>query len=231
MKLLSPGSTNAKLAKNKINSYILYLSPFTGNSMGINVCPMASPECSLVCLNTAGRGVFSNVQKSRIAKTEFMLKDRISFYKKLSNELIAIDRKGEKTSIRLNGTSDLDHLSMLRTFANYDFTQATNLIFYDYTKVPSRLKKYKGSKYHLTFSLSEINFSDAVNALSDGYNVAAVFHESLPIEFMGHKVINGDLNDQRFDDPKNVVVGLKAKGKARTGEFKFVVSSAKLQVN
>ena len=79
--LLSSGKTNAKMKKNEIDfSYILYMSPYTQNSKGINVCPKASAGCAEACLYSAGMGRFSNVKKARINKTEFWIKDKKAFY-------------------------------------------------------------------------------------------------------------------------------------------------------
>ena len=46
--------------------------------------------------------------------------------------------------------------------------------------------------------------------LGKGINVAAVF-TSLPKTYKGFKVINADLDDLRFTDPKGVICGLKYK--------------------
>jgi hypothetical protein len=54
--------------------------------------------------------------------------------------------------------------------------------------------------------------------------MAVVFHgKELPITFMNRKVIDGDLHDARIDDPKGVIVGLRAKGPARKDVSGFVV--------
>ena len=57
------------------------------------------------------------------------------------------------------------------------------------------------------------------------YNgIAVVFRTSkLPLTFNGVRVIDGDKYDMRFKDPKNVIVGLKAKGKAKHDCSGFVV--------
>jgi len=55
-------------------------------------------------------------------------------------------------------------------------------------------------------------------------NVAAVFHK-VPETYLGRPVINGDETDLRFLDPKGVIVGLKAKGKAKKDTTGFVVSA------
>jgi hypothetical protein len=53
-------------------------------------------------------------------------------------------------------------------------------------------------------------------------NVAVVF-DRLPETFLGRKVIDGTLTDLRFLDEQGVVVGLEAKGKAKTDQSGFVV--------
>jgi hypothetical protein len=101
-----------------------------------------------------------------------------------------------------------------------------NVQFYDYTKIPVS-RRNPASNYHLTFSLSESNDADALDALDAGYNVAAVFDiksrgGNLPESFMGREVINADDSDVRFYDPSGVIVGLKAKGAARGDTSGFV---------
>ena len=46
----------------------------------------------------------------------------------------------------------------------------------------------------------------------------------LPVEFEGRPVINGDDHDARFIEDKNIIVGLKAKGKARQDKTGFVIA-------
>ena len=45
----------------------------------------------------------------------------------------------------------------------------------------------------------------------------------MPIYYKGREVINGDESDIRLMDKPNVVVGLKAKGKARQDMSGFVI--------
>jgi hypothetical protein len=52
--------------------------------------------------------------------------------------------------------------------------------------------------------------------------IATVFR-IMPSEFLGRQVINGDDHDARFIEDKNLVIGLKAKGKARQDKTGFVV--------
>lgn len=231
--LLSKGSTNAKTAKNEIETFILYLAP--SDTIGThNVCPFASEGCRKSCLYSAGRGAFSNVQQSRINKTKFWAYDRKNFYIQLTDEILRIHDKAtdlmngnfKQIAIRLNGTSDIDHLSLIFKYTGINFLDDAykNLLFYDYTKNPNHIRKYAGTRYKLTFSLSEINQSEAIQVLLDGGNVAAVFSGELPQSYKGFKVINGDASDLRYFDPENVIIGLKAKGQAKKDRSGFVIT-------
>ena len=231
--LLSEGSTNAKTAKNSLKSFILYLSPYNQNSKSINICPNASSGCVKACLFTAGRGVFNSVQKSRIERTEFYLNERTAFVNKLLNELMRLNKKaeklGEKFAIRLNGTSDLDFIAIIKNRTNVDVLQdMPNLVFYDYTKTLGKVRKYANTNYVLTFSRSETNHSECVEALQLGANVAAVFAAGLPSTYMGAAVVDGDASDIVMLENKGVILGLTAKGKAKKDDSGFVVNSNSL---
>lgn len=226
--LLSPGATNSKTIKNDLETFILYMAP-SNQVEGLNLCPFASEGCKKACLYSAGRGRFSNVQASRMNKSKFWGYDRENFYFQLANELLKIHdkamNKGIKIAIRLNGTSDIDHLDLMQRYSGIDFLDHfyNNLYFYDYTKNFNTIRKYKGTKYKLTFSLSETNLPDAGNVLLSGGNLAVVFRNELPETWNGYKVINGDETDLRYFDPENVVIGLKAKGLAKKDSSGFVI--------
>lgn len=229
--LLSDGKTNAKTKKNAIKTYILYLAP--SKLSGINVCPYASNGCILGCLNTAGHGQFNSVQLARLNKTLIFKENRPKFYIQLCEELLKIHNTAIKNNIdiaiRLNGTSDIDHLNELIRHTGINFLDSfySNLKFYDYTKNMNIVKKYFNTNYKITFSRSEINDELVHEVLQMGGNVAIVFNE-IPTNYMGYPVIDGDLSDLRYYDPKNVIVGLKAKGKAKKDVSGFVI---KITVN
>lgn len=226
--LLSKGSTNSKTVKNDLETFILYLAP-ANTVEGFNLCPFASKGCTSSCLYSAGRGRFSNVQLSRINKTKFWAYDRSNFYIQLANEILSIHdktiKKDNKIAIRLNGTSDVDHLYLLERYSGINFLDPfySSLLFYDYTKNPNIISRYKNTSYKVTFSRSETNEIEAKRILKLGGNVAIVFQDHLPKKWNGYKVINGDDTDLRYFDPVNVVVGLKAKGDAKKDQSGFVV--------
>lgn len=234
MKLLSKGTTNAKTAKNELTTFILYLAPGKQNSKKINLCPKASPGCLQACLFTAGRGAFDNVKNARINKTEFMLNDRKNFYlqlaKEIQNKVKYYARKGQKIAFRLNGTSDAAHVKQLNIFADlWPSNIAETAIFYDYTAILSKALKYKNNpNYIVTFSRKENNWNECITALQNGVNVSAVFANELPKTYKGFKVIDGDKADDIMLKHKGVILGLRAKGKAKKDKSGFVIQDYKI---
>jgi len=239
MNLLTVG--NPKVLKGMSQgymTYILHLAP--ANLSGYETCAKRTTGCTAACLNTAGRGgMFKKgentnvIQKARIRKTKMFFEDRITFMNLLVKDIeLAIKqciKKGLIPVFRMNGTSDLafEKYEVLRKGQSYTniFTAFPEVAFYDYTKILGR--KIKNiSNYSLTFSAADGNDADVYRAISEGYNVATVFGlkktEAMPKTYMGRIVFNGDESDLRFLDPKNVVVGLYAKGKAKKDTSGFV---------
>ena len=229
--LLSPGSTNTKTAKNSLKTFILYLSPYNYNSKGINLCPKASTGCAIACLYTAGRGAFSNVQQARQNKTEYYLRDKKGFIANLSNQIIKeylkAKKGGYKIAFRLNGTTDIDFVYLLQKYSNLDISTLQDFaIFYDYSKILGKCIKYLNHpNYTVTFSRSESNNEETNEAIKLGINVAAVFSDDLPQRYKGAAVVDGDKSDLVMIYNKGVVLGLKAKGKAKKDKSGFVLNT------
>ena len=239
MKQLLSIDTNAKTVKGQKQGYmtgILYLAPY--NLSGYQVCPMAkNAGCIDGCLNTAGRGAFNSVQQARINKTKYFFENRQQFMLDLAASIEALIRKAKREglypTVRLNGTSDIkwENISFDYTFAHGKQREVTifelfpELQFYDYTKTPNR--KSVPDNYDLTFSYSGTNtFAREVEqAFDNGERVAVVFRNKadIPNHFAGLECINGDDSDLRFLEPKNKVVALYAKGKAKKDNSGFVV--------
>ena len=231
MKLLSTGNPKIlKGLKQGFNTYIMHLAP--ANLSGYETCPKRTAGCTAACLNTAGRGgMFKKgentnaIQKARIRKTKMFFENRTEFFTQLVKDI----ELGIKPVFRLNGTSDLsfEKYEVIRNgklFRNI-FSAFPEVQFYDYTKILGR-KVSEISNYHLTFSAADGNDIDVTKAVAQGYNVAVVFgiKKTLPMpeDYVGMPVFNGDDSDLRFLDPKGVVVGLYAKGKAKKDTSGFV---------
>lgn len=229
-------NADAKTIKGHKRGYltgVLYLAPY--DLSGRQVCPKASAGCAAACLNTAGRGVYNNVQQSRIDKTQRFFADRNGFIANLVKDIEALIRKAGREKmipvVRLNGTSDMpwEKFACVRNGVKYDslIEAFSEVQFYDYTKILNRHKALSLPNYHLTFSLSEENDKSAVKALAQGYNVAVVMDvkrkEVKPDTWGGYPVVDGDETDLRFLDPKGGhIVALFPKGKARKDEIGFV---------
>jgi len=228
--LLSKGG-NAKINKNEVTTYNLSLAPYKQNAKGVNLCPKASKGCALACLFTAGRGKFTNVQQARINKTNYYLFDKQKFLNQLAKEINKIALKStitdEKFALRLNTLSDVDFVYQLKKYCDLDILNDDtykNIIVYDYTAIIGKVKKYLGTRYHLTLSRKEDNEQDVMEALEMGGNVAIVFTE-LPKTYKGFKVVDGDKTDLEMTKYKNVVLGLKAKGDAKKDTTGFVIQN------
>jgi hypothetical protein len=210
-------TNNAKTIKGEklgYITYILYMSAYTQNAKGINVCSHASAGCAASCLVGSGfGGMYTGVQKGRIEKTNYFLSNRTAFLFQLKSEIEKAIRKHEGNAIvtiRLNGTSDLPYEKYKVFDGKNIFEVFPSVQFYDYTKNYLRFDKVLPSNYHLTFSRSETNHEKAMELLNRGINVAMVF-DKLPNTFEGFEVINADLDDLRFLDKKGVICGLKYK--------------------
>jgi len=239
MKLFTIG--NPKMVKGEKYGYITYILHLAPASLsGYNTCPKATAGCIAACLNTAGRGgMFKKgettnvIQQARIRKTKMFFENRTEFMALLVKDIeLAIKRTVKMNMIpvfRLNGTSDIawEKYEVIRNgvvFKNI-FDAFKEVTFYDYTKILGR-KIQQYDNYSLTFSAADGNDLDVIRAMKEKLNVAVVFGvkktEALPESYNGVSVFNGDESDLRFLDPKNVVVGLYAKGKAKKDTTGFV---------
>ena len=229
-KLLS--TANPKIQKGtKLGylSFILHLAP--ADLSGRETCPKRTAGCTAACLNTAGRGGMfrkgentNMIQKARIRKTQLFFADRDAFmldlYKDIQKAIRFAERKGLTPVFRLNGTSDLswEKYTVGTTDMNL-FQLFPTVQFYDYTKVLGRKVKHL-TNYHLTFSKADGNDSDVAEALFQGMSVVAVY-DKIPAG-----VPSADETDLRFLDPKGVMLGLKAKGRAKKDYSGFVIRVA-----
>jgi hypothetical protein len=166
------------------------------------------------------------IQKARIRKTKYFFEDRDAFMKDLYQDIVKAKKFAEKQGLipvfRLNGTSDLswEKYEVGTTGMNL-FQLFPTVQFYDYTKVLGR-KVSQYPNYHLTFSKADGNDADVAEALLQGMSVVAVY-DKIPAG-----VPSADETDLRFLDPKGIMLGLKAKGKAKKDYSGFVIRVAEV---
>jgi hypothetical protein len=226
-KLLS--TANPKIQKGtKLGylSFILHLAP--ADVSGYETCAKRTRGCTAACLNTAGRGgMFKRgettnvIQRARIRKTRYFFEDRVNFMLDLAHDIeracAYAHRQGLTPVFRLNGTSDLawEKYTVGHTSLTI-FDMFPTVQFYDYTKILGR-KTAHIANYHLTFSKADGNDADVARALAQGLSVVAVY-DAIP-----EGVPSADETDLRFLDPRGVMLGLKAKGRAKKDLTGFVI--------
>ena len=233
--------SNPKLQKCSKYGYLsagLMLQPKTASGI-IDVCRF-STGCADVCLDISGHGAivkhgeFTNsVQEARYNRTQLFRFARSEFIDQLKAEIslhrIYALNEGLKPIVRLNTLSDL----LWEKIAPELFTEFPSVQFYDYTKYPLRYRKTLPSNYHLTFSRAETSYNqvEAQRWLDNGKPISVVFDtpkgQPLPDTFLGHRVVDADIHDVTFlHAQKGLVLGLRAKGKAKSDTSGFVVRTS-----
>lgn len=218
-------STSHKLdlsEKSGTLTFGLYLAPW--NMSGHQVCA-GGKHCHNFCLNGSGQNKMdelargkelSKINISRIKKTKLFYQNRPLFMRILIHEIRKAAARAKALNmpfaVRLNCTSDLSPELFIDPETGLNILELfPNVQFYDYTKVPNRIKLLgKYDNYDLTFSYDGYNWSTAEKYLSAGGRVAVVFYKNgvLPVSFAGYHVIDGNTYDMRFLDPGSCIVGL-----------------------
>jgi hypothetical protein len=224
------GESSAKTVKGEKIGYltgIVYLVP------DHKLCPLAiAAGCFEGCLKSAGRGAFNTVQQARQSKTDFFYNNQQSFLLSLAADIWSLANRATKLGliplVRPNGTSDIPYENLIVWDNKTIFQLFPEIQFYDYTKIPSRnLVGKTNGNYDLTYSFSAITPKPiSIKGLTNSNNsrVAVVFQKQsdIPTSFRSWPVVDGDDSDVRHIEPKNVVVALYAKGKAKREDNGFV---------
>lgn len=207
-----------------------------------NACPWAG-GCKQTCLNTAGRGGLpmasyagrafaNNVQHGRYKRTRMLDTDPAAFVATLIRDVRVLAdyarANGYDVAIRLDGTSDL---ALDVRFPELAAAIAdVGAIRYDYTKDPARARASADGaipvRYVYSLDRGAAREAIARDILTRGGNVAVVFRvkrgRPLPATWSGFTVVDGDVTDLRYLDPRGTVVGLRAKGSAYYDATGFV---------
>jgi hypothetical protein len=221
MKLLNTTNSNTKIAKTQKMSEAIRVASMSLMPHPLICAGSKAAGCFEDCLKSSGRGVFESVAKSRQNKTWFWLNDQAGFLTQLAAELHNFEKLCARQNVagwvRLNTISDID-------WENYGIPQAfPNLNFYDYTKRVNRFKNLPDN-YRLILSYSgRRQYAKTVAARPAGAPMAVVFGgDGLPEYWNGERVIDGDVSDL-INLASGCIVGLRAKGKAKTNDNDFVV--------
>jgi hypothetical protein len=229
MRLLNTTASNTKIKKtqNKPNNYFGKPVRMASLSMlpdDIICAGSKAAGCMDACLKDAGRPQFDpNINIARQKKTDYWHSDQAGFLAQLTRELSnfqknVCERQNVQGVVRLNTISDIP-------WEEHDIPQQfPDLFFYDYTKRANRLGKTP-SNYRLMFSYSDRPQyrNQVAAALPTGVPIAVVFKNAMPSEYLGRRVIDGDLSDLDNVMAGPVVIGLTAKGPALNDDSGFVV--------
>lgn len=228
--LLTSGASQQKLGKNMLPSFGLMLTPERGlmaaslrdvrDAFGLtgafNLCPLASKGCAAACLSRSGQSGMPAPQRAQAVRTAFLISHPFEAGLLIGAEIRKAIRRYGRINLRLNITSDIRW-----ELVAPDMVQAladAGVLMYDYTAW-SPADREASTDYSLTYSAKEPSHtSDEYlrGILVFGGNVAMPFDtprgKALPETWQGFRVIDGDKSDERRNDPRGVVVGLRAKG-------------------
>jgi hypothetical protein len=172
-------------------------------------------HCKDLCVLTHGRGAFESVIKARSARVSLLMEAPEAASVLLAHDIDRYSRAWDRWGLRLNVASDLAWEIAAPWLI--DRARLGGASIYDYSKRwdrdPDPLPGYR-----LTFSAAGHSIEEITGKVSTGANVAIVLpiEKGYPLPDRWHdlEVIDGDLHDLRALDPRGVIVGLRAKGKA-----------------
>jgi hypothetical protein len=206
-------SLKVEKGADKFDTYVMYLQP--ADKVAVEtLCSFAVlAGCKKPCLISSGQLGMSVGQDAATKRTVLMILRPLDFSSTLLSEIDKAERKALKTGIpalfRLNGTSDVDFTDII--------IQRPDSVFYDYTKILSRVRKNSLSNYDLTFSgsmystQSKAALRKAVSAkyrIAVAYNTKGLADDGLQLR---HDLKSFDTTDLRHLDG-NVVGTLTRKG-------------------
>ncbi|AOQ28209.1 hypothetical protein SEA_DUDELITTLE_91 [Mycobacterium phage DudeLittle] len=228
--ILTSGASQQKLSKNSLPSFGLMLTPERGlmaaslrdvrDAFGLtgafNLCPMASKGCAAACLSRSGQSGMPAQQRAQAVRTAMLLSHPVLTGLLIGDEIRKALRRHGRINLRLNTTSDI-RWELIAPEMVAELSRA-GVLMYDYTAwAPS--DRAESSDYSLTYSAKEPSHTSddyLRGILANGGNVAMPFTtargEALPKAWNGFRVIDGDKSDERRNDPRGVIVGLRAKG-------------------
>ena len=230
-------SLKVEKGADKYDSYVMYLQP-ADKVAKQTLCAFAEKAgCKEPCLIDSGQLGMSVGQNAATKRTILMLLRPDYFKSQILAEIDKAERKAVKGGMpalfRLNGTSDLNFSDIIKA--------RPSSMFYDYTKLLSRVRKNSIANYDLTFSGSMYSMqsrSALQKAVVAGHRIAVAFNTKLIASdslVIPDSLANFDKTDLRhLDGP--VVGALTRKGSNKkqrayddTLKASFFVTSANLK--
>lgn len=207
-------SVKVEKGADKFDTYVMYLQPADKVAVKTLCTGANAAGCKPACLISSGQLGMSVAQNAATKRTILFLLKPEETLATISAEIDKAEEKALKTGtpalFRLNGTSDED-------FADFIASKPES-IFYDYTKVLSRVRKNSLPNYDLTYSgsmYSQQSKSALVKAVNSGFRIAIAFNtKNLKDDALDIPVglISFDKTDLRHLDAKGVIGTLTRKG-------------------
>ena len=172
-------STKLEKGSDKYDSYVMYLQPADKVAMQTICAFAAKAGCKEPCLIDSGQLGMTTGQNAATKRTILMLLRPDYFKKQVLAEIDKAERRAAKPGqlpalFRLNGTSDLDFSDIIK--------QRPASMFYDYSKILSRVRKNTIANYDITFSGSMFSMqsrSALQKAAAAGHRIAMAFNTKL----------------------------------------------------
>jgi len=231
-------STKLEKGSDKYDSYVMYLQPADKVAMQTICAFAAKAGCKEPCLIDSGQLGMTTGQNAATKRTILMLLRPDYFKKQVLAEIDKAERRAAKPGqlpalFRLNGTSDLDFSDIIK--------QRPASMFYDYSKILSRVRKNTIANYDITFSGSMFSMqsrSALQKAAAAGHRIAMAFNTKLIASdslTIPDNLADFDKTDLRhLDGP--VIGALTRKGSNKkqrayddTQEYSFFVTSVNLK--
>ena len=230
-------STKLEKGSDKYDSYVMYLQPADKVAMQTICAFAAKAGCKEPCLIDSGQLGMTTGQNAATKRTILMLLRPDYFKKQVLAEIDKAERRAAKPGqlpalFRLNGTSDLDFSDIIK--------QRPSSMFYDYSKILSRVRKNTIANYDITFSGSMFSMqsrSALQKAAAAGHRIAMAFNTKLIASdslTIPDNLADFDKTDLRhLDEP--VIGALTRKGSNKKQrafddkqQYSFFVTSANL---
>lgn len=170
--------------------------------------------CRRVCVvGESARGRWESIRLARLVRAILLQRDPGAFLAIVRRDL-AREAGAGRSAFRPNANSDIRWEIVAPELA--DYAAAVGMAQYDYTKRRARVG-FVQPNYRTTYSATRATREATVRSIiGRGDTVTMVFPTvgkgNVPTVWRGIPVINGDVTDNRFTDPRGVIVGLSAKG-------------------
>ena len=168
--------------------------------------------CEATCVtHRSWRAKTDSVQLARQVRSDFLMQYPTMFAAVLQWDTGLLLRQHPDAMVRPNCNQDVAWEKVFPWLLDM-------LPMYDYTKRINRVG-WVGLQYRITYSATSVTREQAVRRITDrGDTVTMVFgtkKHQLPDQWRGIQVVDGDVHDDRFNDPAGVIIGLSWKGELR----------------